>query len=648
MRKNKKKAPSIKSNSGDAIHPWWKSTYFHLVLIIFLTTVSYWPTFDNGWTNWDDNGYVLDNDLVKHTTLSNWTEHFKHLSVMGNYHPIAMLSLAVDYNLYKDRASGFHRTSFYIHLFNAVLLYFILQQLFATPWISLLGALIFSIHPMHVESVAWIAERKDVLYVMFYFLAMLAYFRYNNLVEQGRWMWYGIALFLFIFSNLSKAQAVTLPVVLFLIDYYEARKSFTKNIIEKLPFFTLSLFFGVLAIEAQQASEAIHFIPFYTWSDRILFASYALFSYIYEFIAPIKLAAFHPYPLKSSSEDYPIFYYIAPAALIIGFILSIIYMLRNKLFILGAGLFLVNIVLILQLLPVGNAIFAERYTYLAYIGLIILLLGFTKAWIDKFPAYRKATFIVLSAWLLFFSYQSYSRVKVWNNSKALWTDVISKYNYAPNAHNNLGSYYQKKEMLDSAMIHFNIAIALQHDFPEALINRSDILRQRGQLDSAIADCNLAIRLQPNDEGGYMNRGIALSIAGRYDEALQDFNKVLSFNDNSIKAHSNRANLLALRGEFDASLKDYARVIELDPNNAEAYSNRARTYVTMKRYQEALADAQKALQLNPNNADTYLVSADAQYNLGNYQAALEAVTRAQSLGKPINEAFINKLKSLMAK
>lgn len=630
----KTKAASIASTS---------SKWMVLAGILMITIVAYWPTFNNGWTNWDDNGYVLDNELVKNTNWSNWTEHFKQSSVMGNYHPLAMLSLGIDYSLFKKEASGFHRTSLIIHILNTALLFFILQHLFQNIWLCAAGALLFSVHPMHVESVAWISERKDVLYVFFYFLAILTFFKYNR--DAGnKWLWYSLSLLLFVASNLSKAQAVTLPVVLFLFDYLQEKKGLKKNILDKIPFLALSLFFGLLAIKAQRESEAIHFIPIYTWGDRLLFASYALFSYIYKFLLPVQLSAFHPYPLKTA-ESYPVLYYIAPMALLILFGLSAYLFRKNKWYWVGLGIFMVNIILILQLLPVGNAIFAERYTYLSYTGLIILALAALNYLTKNSNAgqWINGSLMIL---ILLFTYQTYARTQVWNNSEALWTDVISKYNYAPNAHNNLGSYYQKKEQLDKAFEHFNIALSLQRDFPEALINRSDIFRQRGQIDSAIADCDRAIRLRPQDEGGYMNRGIALSIAGRYDEALQDFNKVLSMNDNNIKAHSNRANLLALRGEFEASLKDYARVMELDPNYVEAYSNRARTYITMKRYQDALADIQKALALNPNSGDAWLVSADVNYNLGNYQAALEAATRAQSLGKPINEAFIQQVKLMM--
>lgn len=639
MSKDKKQPLSNKTKHQKK---WWETVFPNLLLIVILTTVSYWPTFKNGWTNWDDNGYVLDNELVKQTNRSNWTEHFKQSSVMGNYHPIAMLSLGVDYANFGNHAPSFHRTSFFLHLFNTLLLFFILQQLFnSTAW-STLGALLFSIHPMHVESVAWISERKDVLYVFFYFLAILAFIQYNKL-SSVKWIWYAITLLLFIMSNLSKAQAVTLPVVLFLMDYWVGKKNLLKNVLDKLPFIVLSVFFGLLAIKAQRESEAINFIPIYTWMDRILFATYALFSYIYKFIFPIQLAAFHPYPLKTA-DNYPVLYYLAPVALILITIIVGYTFFRSRLVHFGVGVFLVNVILILQLLPVGNAIFAERYTYLAYIGLIILIIGALRYLKDVKKINVQQLFIFSAGIVLFFSYQTYSRVLIWNNSESLWTDVISTYNYAPNAHNNLGSYYQKKEMLDSAMIHFNIALSLQKDFPEALINRSDIFRVRGLLDSAIADCNRAIRVRPQDEGGYMNRGIALSIQGKYDEALKDFNQVLSMNDNNIKAHSNRANLLALRGEYEASLNDYARVIALDPNYTEAYANRARTYMTMKKYNEALIDINRAILLNPDNADAYLLSADVNYNLGNYNQALEAATRAQSLGKPVSDAFIQQLKA----
>lgn len=636
-KSNVKKTPPSRSS-------WFQNRWLLLAVTLVITFVIYLPSLQNGWTNWDDNGYVIDNALVRTTNVNT---HFSEFEVMGNYHPLTMLSLAYDFAQHELNAEGYHTTNLIIHLAGTAMVFFFLYLLFANGLVAAFGALVFGIHPMHVESVAWVSERKDVLYGFFYFAALVSWMRYVN--NTNRVAMYGLTILLFALSLLSKGQAVTLPMVMVLIDWLRNRKFDAKAIIEKIPFFLMSIAFGVVAVLAQRESKAIQDIPDYTFLHRLLFAGYALFTYIWKFFVPINLSAFYPYPIKGT---LPSTYYIGlvGAVILVGF--AIWFFRKSKWMWFGLLFFGANIILLLQLLPVGSAVVAERYTYVAYTGLIIAVsyvlangLPINEK-IYKLPNYASIGIALVG--LLFFAVQTSARIKVWNNSEALWTNVLEQFNYAPNAHNNLGSYYQKNERIAEALHQFNTALYYQQDFPEALINRSDIYRVRNKLDSAIADCTHAIEINPEYEGAYMNRGIARSIAGEHDSAMADFNKVLQLNPNNHKAYGNRGNLNDMRGRADLALRDYNKALELDPTYETVYGNRAGALYKLKRYDEALSDANHALTLNPNQPDLYAIRADIYVALGRYNDALQDAQTAQRLGKPINPAYIQMLQQRIAK
>lgn len=603
-----------------------------------VTLLVYWPSVENGWTNWDDNGYVIDNELVRTTDLN---AHFSEFEVMGNYHPLTTLSLAYDFARSELNAKGYHITNLMIHLAATAMVFLFLWLLFQNGLVAAFGGLVFGIHPMHVESVAWVSERKDVLYGFFYFSACATWMRY--LLNQNRMTMYAVTLVLFAMSLLSKGQAVTLPVVMVLIDWLRGRKFDLKATLEKVPFFLMAVGFGVVAVLAQRESKAIQDIPDYTFLHRLLFAGYALFTYVWKFFVPINLSAFYPYPIKGT---VPMPYYIGLVGAVVLVAAAVWFFRKSRWMWFGLLFFGANIVLLLQLLPVGSAVVAERYTYVAYTGLIIAI-GYifmngipVGEKVYKLPNYASAGIALVG--ILFFAVQTNARIKVWNNSEVLWTNVLAQFDYAPNAHNNLGSYYQKNDRIDEALHQFNTALYYQQDFPEALINRSDIYRVRGKLDSAIADCTRAIAIDPEYEGAYMNRGIARSIAGQYDSAFADFDHVLQLNPNNPKAFGNRGNLNDMRGRPDLAVQDYDKALALDPAYETVYGNRAGTLYRLKRYDEALRDANKALSITPNQPELYAIRADVYVALGRYKDALQDAQQAQRLGKQINPAYIQML------
>lgn len=649
MTKKIKKNSTSKANAGkpDLKNRRNSGNSFALIAIVIITFFCFSGALKNELTNWDDQQYIIDNPLIKSLSGENVIEIFSN-NIMGNYHPLAILSFAIDYNLYHLSPKGFHATSIIIHLLNVILVFTFFRLLTGQVIVAFLTALLFGIHPMHVESVAWVSERKDVLYTLFYMAALCTYMFFIN-QQKRKWLFYALTFMFFIFSLLSKGQAVTLPVVLLLIDYLLKRKFDKKILFEKIPFFILSLAMGIVAITAQKESGAITEIPLFPIFDRILFASYAFLDYLLKLLLPLNLSAFYPYPIKVQSL-YPVIFYASPLILLVLVVLFFRFIKKYKELVFGIAFFIVNIILLLQLLPVGGSIMSERYTYLSYIGLFFVIGNlFSQMWYSssrKILKFKYFFAFILISYLFFLGFSTINRVKIWKNSETLWTDVIKKNPAAVIAYGNRGSYYQKQGRLDLAMKDFNEALRLKPDHPETLINRSDIYRINGQYDLSIADCNKALAAKNNYSGAYMNRGIAYCIVGRYDEAFSDFGKVISQDPKNANVYCNRGNLYDMKGFIDSAISDYSMAIKLQPEYAEAFYNRGKSFLRKLDYTSAISDFTSALKFNQKYIDAYFFRSQAYKAVNDFNNALQDALTAQQLGKAIDENYIKELQNIL--
>lgn len=618
-------------------------SFIPLILLTVITLICFSNAFKNDFTNWDDHAYVVENNLIRSLSVDNIKEIFSSF-VMGNYHPIAVLSLAIDYNFFQLDPEGYHATSIFIHVLNVLLVFVFIRLLTGSSIASFIIALLFGIHPMHVESVSWISERKDVLYLFFYMATLCMYMLFIRR-EKRKASHYLLTILFFSLSLLSKGQAVTLPVILLLIDFFKGRKFDRKNILEKIPFFLMSVGIGIVAVIAQKDSGAILDIPTFPLGIRILFASYSFLLYILKSILPYGLSTFYPYPTLTT-DYYPVIYYVAPALALLLLGILIKYFRKNKTIIFGSGFFIINIFLLLQLLPVGGSIMSERYTYLCYVGLFFIAgNGFATIWEgkNKYEKYKILFAVIMVVYSIFLGYSTFQRNKVWKNSDTLWTNVINQFPRAVIAYGNRGSYYQKQGDLDKAMEDFNAALSLKPDHPETLINRSDVYRLRGQIDSSIADCNKALQANNTFKGAYMNRGIAYCMAGRLDEALKDFNQVIEIEPENSNVYCNRGNLYDMRGLLDSAVSDYTKAISLKPDYYEALYNRGKTQMRKMNHGNAIADFSEAIKYNPKYTEAFFYRSISYKALGNFDAALQDASAAQQLGKQIDQAYINELK-----
>jgi len=637
-----------------------KNSLLWLAGILLITFIAFSPSLKNGFTNWDDNVYVPENGLIKSVSFNNIKKMFdtdNHVSL--NYHPITILSLAIDYKISGFSAKAFHFTNLLFHLFNTALVFlfvFLLSE--KKIVVAAIVAVLFGIHPMHVESVAWIAERKDVLYVFFFMLSLIVYLKYIQQQGTQKIMWYVLLLVLFLLSVLSKAMAIVLPFILFLVDYYKGRKLDKMLVLEKLPFLALSVFFGLLAVKIQSNGAIAHFAVFSLF-QRICFASYGIVNYLYKLFVPLNLSCFYPYPALVDNH-MPYIFYVAPVMVIALLGVTIFMAKKNKVLFFGIFFFVITVAMVLQFISVGKAIVAERYTYLSYTGIFfIIAMGYD--WLQqntnaRFDVYKKAAPVVLGALLVFFFYQTYQRSKVWVNSDVLWTDAITKDPQNETAYTNRGSYLINKKSFDvdkknaeppeyeRALSDFNVSINMSPYNAKVFTNRANIYGTKNQFDLALKDYSKAIELDSTDVEVYANRGVTYSIMQQYDKAIIDYNKAIAMKPSLTVARQNRAYAFVSSGQYQKGITELNELIKEDPEKVEFYVYRGVAYFNLQNYAAALNDNTKAIQLDPTHARARYNRAATYKALGNYKDALNDALKAQSLGYPVETTYLNELKS----
>ncbi|HLP18886.1 MAG TPA: tetratricopeptide repeat protein [Chitinophagales bacterium] len=545
--KAKKKQPE-----KAAVKPAGKPYYIKWlpVVLVAITFMVYFNSLHNEFLNtWDDNYYVTGNkDLQSLDALKPFTEYRA-----GNYHPLTMLSLYADYKVWGLSASGFHTTNMLLHLLNSLLVFGFIYLLAGRPCVAFITALLFAIHPTHVESVAWISERKDVLYAFFYLAGLCTYVLYIK-DGQRRALLYGLTFLLFIAGALSKAMAVSLPLAFFAIDYFAGRKFTAKTFLEKVPFLLLALVFGYVAVLAQQSINSLGAIPQFSLIERFVFVSYSVVMYLLKAVVPAGLSCLYPYPAAIGA-----FYYLAPV-LLLALAGLLVYSVRfGKTVIFGAAFFIITIALVLQIMPVGDAIMADRYTYLPYIGLFFIFATwvdkqFVGAVADNQVLKRLAAGATLVA-LLCFSVLTIQSIKVWHDDLSLWNDAVMKNSQSSKAYCNRGTAYYNAGRLPEATEDFSNAIRLKANYPDALYNRGLTYLNMNKLPEAIEDFTNAVRYSPDYVTAYSNRGVAYANMGKPELAIADFSSAIKIDPAFADAYSNRGLVNNMMGNYQQALTD---------------------------------------------------------------------------------------------
>ncbi len=560
--------------------------------ILFITAIVFSNSIDNTFIiNWDDDGYILNNPLIKEFSLAGIKTIFT-VPHLDNYHPLTTLSNAIELELFGLNPKPYHVINLMFHLLNTFLVFRFVKSLSGRMEVAAITALFFGIHPMHVESVVWVSERKDLLYTFFFLGSLIAYLKYN--VEKKS-TYFMLALVLLLCSLLSKPAAVVLSPVLLLIDYYNGRKMTAKVLIEKIPFFALSLFFGILAMHIQQSSGSTNMAPVFPLFDRIFLVSYALVFYIVKLLVPFGLSAIHLYPnLHALTWEY----YAAPAMLIL--LVGLIYKAGEyrKDLIFGTLFFVITIAMVIQIIPVGRSIVSERYCYVPYIGLFFIL-GKLYCWIidNKISFAQKIRPYILyifAGFAIVCLILTWNRNKVWKDSNALFTAAIET-----NPNDYFGYFARARgellmEDTRGALVDYNEVVRLNPTYAEGLYSRG-VVNEKINVADAVADYTAAIRLSPKHANAFYNRGNLKINAGDYKGALSDYDSSIHINAKNDQAFCNRGAAKVNLGMVNEAIADYDEALRLNPELANAYSNRGNAFLRLGDSTKACEDWHKAVK-----------------------------------------------------
>jgi protein O-mannosyl-transferase len=609
--------------------------------VALATFLVYLPALQNGFVEWDDGSYIVDNTHIRSFDMALLRWAFSSFSV-SNWHPLTWISHALDHAVWGLNPLGHHLTNIILHALNTFLVVLLVIRLLEAVHDSRLTlhnsrftlvaagttGLLFGLHPVHVESVAWVAERKDLLCALFFLLSIMAYVRYADDVSDKaqraerigptpgarRFVFYTnkhyrASLGFFILALLSKPMAVTLPVVLLILDWHPFRriqslKIFQPVFVEKFLFIACSLISSVLTILAQRAGGALSSIDAVPLSARVLVGTNALIAYLWKLLWPFHLIPLYPYPKNIVTVEY-----LPASVLVIGITaVSMVFVKKRKLWLTAWGYYVVTLIPVLGIVQVGGQSMADRYTYLPSLG-PFLMTGLAVAWVSgKVNSLNKSrpiikAFSVFAGILVFvaLSYLTIVQTGIWKNSYSLWSYVIEKEpERVPQAYFSLGIVFGEREQLDTAIAYYDKAIAMDPAYYKAYENRGYIFEKRGQLDKAIDDYNRAIAMKPTRYRPYYNRGFVFWKMGQFDMALADYDKALALNPTYYDAYNNRGVVLAQMGRLEKALADYERAIGLEPSRYEAYYNRGKLYRSAGSKDFAIADYRKACDLGYEN------------------------------------------------
>ena len=590
-------------------------------LLAGVTMAVYWPLKHCDFTNFDDPEYVTKNPYVfRGLTWRGITWAFTHIHA-GNWHPLTWLSHMTDCQLFGLNAAGHHFVSLGLHIANALLLFWLFEKMTGATWRSGMVAALFAWHPLHVESVAWISERKDVLSTCFGLLAMIAYVHYAQRVAGKRErsqegghpragllgrapLYYLISLLFFVLSLLSKSMLVTLPFVLLLIDFWplqrwdwsrEGWRIFrTKLLLEKLPFFTLSFLSSAVTFYVQGKTGAVVSLEAKPFPDRLVNVLHSYVGYLERLAYPKNLCAYYFSQWQDSR-------FVLPLVLGAGLTVLAIWAARRWRFVtMGWLWYLGTLVPVIGLVQVGSQTMADRYTYFPSIGLFAAVVWAAAEILRGFS--RWSVGVICGAVLSVLALASWLQVSYWQSSISLFEHALQAGEESPIAHHNLGhGLMENTSERGEAMQHFRRALELFPGYPQAHYCMGNCLSVEGRLDEAEAHFREALKNKTNYAEAYYGLANVVALKGRPDEARKYFDEALRLRPYYAEAHTKLGNLLLLQGERDSGMKHLRTAVELFPAYADGHYYLATACAEQKQFEEAIVHLYAAIRIRPRYA-----------------------------------------------
>jgi tetratricopeptide (TPR) repeat protein len=611
-------------------------------LVAMTTFVVFLPALRNDFVNWDDNTYVYENASIRSINATLFKSAFGGFTA-SNWHPLTWISHAIDYSIWGLNPLGHHLTNIILHALNTFMETFLILKLmecfrkkgshdgvsrsFLNDRVILIAGaaagLLSGLHPLNVESVAWVSERKDLLCALFFSLSIISYIGYIDSVDSETVRTdhvsrsfnrhYFLTLAFFVLALLSKPMAVTLPFVLLILDWYpfariQSFRTLGTAFLEKIPFIVLSSLSSMLTILAQKEGGAMLSMGAATLSTRLLVSARSLIAYLWKMILPLDLVPIYPYPKSASLLSLE---YLFPVVLCVAVTLAcVVAAKKQRLWLAVWSYYLLALFPVLGIVQVGGQAMADRYTYLPSLGpFLVMGLGIATAY-DKVTALRPRRIMVevlgivaAAALLILMSYATVKQIGVWKNSLVFWKYIIEKEpRRIPVAHNNLGLAYRAGNLPDMAIEQFQTALRIRPDYPDARVNLGNVYVSKGQFDSAIEQYEIALRLVPDYEELHNNLGVAYASKGKMDRAIEHFQTSLRIKPDYPDAHMNLGNAYAAKGQLDRAIEQYKKALLLKPDYADAHKNLGIAYLRKGLRSDAIRELKTAVKINPGLAD----------------------------------------------
>jgi len=605
-----------------------------LIVIVFAV---YMQVGNCEFTNFDDPDYVTNNTHVS-SGITGKSIIWAFTSIeASNWHPVTWLSHMADAQFYGMNPRGHHLTNVIIHALSSLLLLFLLTRFTGSLWQSSFVAFLFALHPLHVESVAWVAERKDVLSAFFWLLTLLVYSEYVSKQKTGLYM---LSLLTFVLGLMSKPMLVTLPIVMLLMDFWplercrhneqgpgqqQSKRGFPLAALvkEKIPFFACSLLSAVITTYAQNKGGAIRNFDVIPFGLRIENALVSYVKYIIKMLWPQDLAVLYPFPL--SIPHWEVFGSLLLLLLVSWGTFRVDY--RHPYLLVGWFWFLVTLVPVIGLIQVGEQSMADRYTYIPLTGLFIMA-----AWgvpiLARGLQHREGILALLAGIVIIASTAlTWQQLGFWRDEISLFRHAIqcSTGNYI--AHCHLGNALSSKGDLDAAIKEYHEALKIEPKDWAAHNNLGLALERKGDLPAAIKEYREASRLEPDFWGAHINLGLALARKGDLPAAIKEYGEALRLNPNYVAAHNNLGFALASIGDRNAAIKEFQEVLRLNPNDAKTHNNLGLAFASTGDLPAAIKEYRESLRLDPNYTDAYTSLGLALASTGDLDAAIQRFREA---------------------
>jgi len=601
-----------------------KRTLLIVLVLVFLTFTTYSQVRYHQFIHFDDREYVLKNgNLAQGFSPAGMKWALTNTDV-GHWHPLTWLSHMLDYRIFGFNAGGHHWTSLMIHLANVILLFFVLKGMTGALWRSAFVAALFAIHPLNVESVAWVAERKNVLSTFFWFSTMAAYLFYVRKPAIGRYIWVFAALTV---GLTAKPMLVTLPFVLLLLDYWPlgrmrllstegdgrgfysdcpscpsscGKVSWKSLVFEKIPLLVpvaLSMVLTLAAAKSVETLAPLELLPVY---NRLTGVAVAYATYLDKLFWPHNLALFYPHP-----GLWPMPTVILSFLTLLVITIAVLRDFRRHPYLLvGWFWYLGTLVPVIGLVQVGSQAFADRYAYIPLIGLFIMM---TWGGHDLFQGHRygKRLLPALAAGILLVLLPiAWKQVAYWRNTDALFGHAIHVTRNNSLAHNNLGAALLEAGRNNEALDHFRAAIEIKRDYSQAHNNMGLALAREGRYPEAIESYRRALQFKPDDWLVHFNLAHILSTCGRHEEAFDHYREALKHAPREAALYNSLGNALSKRGNGEAALLYYRKGLQFQPGHAGIYNNMGMILVRLGRLEEAERSFRSALRLEPEYANAH--------------------------------------------